>query len=141
MSNINIEQKINDYTVEIELLEKRKALLEAEKPTEDIDRQIDIFRTGVLIREKNKLKDALIPTLEEANKQLEAELKVANEQIEAGITALMENVNRMSDEDVRQLLAIKKLNKEGGWQAPQHKIQAFQVIVNLYRKYINAPVS
>jgi hypothetical protein len=141
MSNINIEQKINDYSTEIELLEKKKALLEAGKDTVEVDRQLEIFRTSVTIREKTKLKEALIPILQDSNAQLELELKVANEQMDEGLTRLMEVINDMSEEDTRQLLAIKKLNKDNAWQAPQHKIQAFQVVVNLFQKYAKLPTT
>ena len=60
---IDLEQKINDYNVLIDLLEKKRGCVEAGIETDDVDKQIEVYKLSVQIREKTKYRDNLLPLL------------------------------------------------------------------------------
>jgi hypothetical protein len=136
MSNkIDLEQKINDYNVLIDLLEKKKGLVEAGMETADVDRLIEAYKLGVEIREKTKYRDNLIPLLQQENQKLEEQLRVVTENFGPALEAVKGKVNDMSQEDQQQYFAIKKLHKDGGWISDMQRIQAYRIIISFIQKY------
>jgi predicted AlkP superfamily pyrophosphatase or phosphodiesterase len=136
MSNkIDLEQKINDYNVLIDLLEKKRGCVEAGIETDEVDKQIEVYKLSVEIREKTKYRDNLLPLLHQENQKLEEQLKVVSENFGPALDAVKGKVNDMSQQDQEQYFAIKKLYKDGGWVSDMQRIQAYRIIVTFIQKY------
>jgi len=136
MSNkIDLEQKINDYNTLIELLEKKKGLVEAGMETVEVDRLIESYKLGIEIREKTKYRDQLIPLLVQENQKLDQQLQVVNDNFPKVIEALNAKLNEMSPEDQQQYLGIRKLHNEGGWISDIQRIQGYRILITYVQKY------